>query len=91
MYARTISEAPTGVTVDDTMKVSKPMADVKLVTANDRSNPSSAKDRSVWAVRSDKPVVEQWAGVAFLNCFPQVIAPPHLVAVHTLEATTEVV
>ena len=67
------------------------MANVKLVTADDRSPPSSAKDGPVWAVGSDKPVVEQWARMTFLHCFPQVITPPHLVAVHTLEATTEIV
>ena len=67
------------------------MADMKLMTANDRSYPGPAKDRSVWAVRANKPVVKQWARDALADCPMQVIAPPHLVAVHTLEATTEIV
>jgi len=73
------------------MKVSQPMANVKLVTTNDRSYPDSAKDRSVRAVGADEPVVEQWARGALIHCPTQVIAPPHLVAVHALEATTELV
>ena len=67
------------------------MADMKLMTANDRSYPDSAKDRSVRAVRADKPVVEQWARGCLAHSPLQVIAPPHLVAVHALETTTEVV
>ena len=67
------------------------MADVKLMTANDRSYPDPAKDRSVWAVRTNKPVVKQWARGCLTHRLLQVIAPPHLVAVHALETTTEVV
>ena len=44
------------------------MAYVQLVTANDRSYPDSAKDRSVGAVRSDKPVVKQWAREGLVHC-----------------------
>ena len=67
------------------------MADVKLMTANDRSYPDPAKDRSVWAVRANKPVVKQWARGSLAHCPLQVIATPHLVAVHALESTTEIV
>ena len=91
LHARTISETPTGVAVNDTMKVSQSMANVKLVSANDRSYPDSAMDRSVWAVRTNKPVVEQWARGCLAHCLLQVIATPHLVAVHALEATTVIV
>ena len=64
---------------------------MKLMTANDRSYPDSAKDRSVRAVGADKPVVEQWARGGLIYCPTQVTATPHLVAVHALEATTELV
>ena len=67
------------------------MADMKLVTTNDRSYPDSAKDRSVRAVGADEPVVEQWAWNGLVHCLSQVTATPHLVAVHALEATTELV
>ena len=67
------------------------MADVKLMTANDRSYPDPAKDRSVWAVRANKPVVKQWARGCLTHRLLQVIATPHLVAVHALETNTEVV
>ena len=64
---------------------------MKLMTANDRSYPDPAKDRSVWAVRTNKPVVKQWARGCLAHRLLQVIATPHLVAVHALETTTEVV
>ena len=67
------------------------MADMKLVTTNDRSYPDSAKDRSVRAVGADEPVVEQWAWNGLVHCLTQVTATPHLVAVHALEATTKLV
>ena len=65
------------------------MADVKLVSPNDRSYPDSAMDRSVWAPGTNEPVVEQWARGCLAHCLLQVIATPHLVAVHALESTTE--
>ena len=64
---------------------------MKLMTANDRSYPDPAKDRSVWAVRANKPVVKQWARGCLTHRLLQVIATPHLVAVHALEATTVIV
>ena len=67
------------------------MADVKLVPPDDRSYPDSAMDRSVWAPGTNEPVVEQWARGCLAHCLLQVIATPHLVAVHALETTTEVV
>ena len=67
------------------------MANMKLVTTNDRSYPDSAKDRSVRAVGADEPVVEQWARGGLVHCLTQVTATPHLVAVHALEATTKLV
>ena len=67
------------------------MADVKLVSPNDRSYPDPAMDRSVWAPGTNEPVVEQWARGCLAHCLLQVIATPHLVAVHALEATTVVV
>ena len=67
------------------------MAYVKLMPTNDRSYPDSAKDRSVRAVGGDKPVVEQWTRGGLVHCSAQVLATPHLVAMHALEATTVVV
>ena len=67
------------------------MADVKLVPPDDRSYPDSAMDRSVWAPGTNEPVVKQWARGSLAHCPLQVIATPHLVAVHALETTTEVV
>ena len=67
------------------------MADVKLVPPDDRSYPDSAMDRSVWAPGTNEPVVKQWARSSLAHCSLQVIATPHLVAVHALESTTEIV
>ena len=64
---------------------------MKLMAANDRSYPDPAKARSVWAGGTDKPVVKQWARGCLTHRLLQVIAPPHLVAVHALETTTEIV
>ena len=67
------------------------MADVKLVSPNDRSSPGPAMDRSVWAPGTNEPVVKQWARGCLTHRLLQVIATPHLVAVHALEATTVIV
>ena len=86
-----IGETSTCPTINDTTKVHKSMADVELVSPNDRSYSESTENRPVRGNRSDVPVIEQRAGRSLVNCPTKVAASPHLVAMHAFEPSCEIV
>ena len=64
---------------------------MQLMSPYDRGHPDPAEDGPVRVDRAHVPGVEHRARGSLANCSAYVIATPHLVAVHALETTTEVV